>query len=155
MMTFAGRKNWLARISLDERKAEIVKVEEQSLDATGLRSDVIPLYAGGQYWLYRYTKYADVRLVFAPENQIGFFRGDPHNFTHARYDIEFALCRANESGAPAARDRASGASQTPAGRGRGSRRSLSAVRNGRAWSAGRLHGLHSPRVRRKRASRPA
>lgn len=81
---FEGRKNWLARISLDERKAEIVKVEEQSLDATGLRSDVIPLYAGGQYWLYRYTKYAYVRLVLAPENQIAFFGGDPTiSRTHA------------------------------------------------------------------------
>src|SRR5215831_905763 len=63
--------------ALDARKAEIAKIEKESLDSTGLRSDVIALYNGGEYWLYRYKKYTDVRLVFAPEEQIAFYGGDP------------------------------------------------------------------------------
>src|SRR5208282_4657188 len=55
--------------ALKVHKAEIAKIEKESLDATGLRSDVITLYQGGEYWLYRYKKYTDVRLVFAPEEQ--------------------------------------------------------------------------------------
>jgi len=87
--------------AFDARKAEMAKIEKQSLDSTGLRSDVIPLYHGGEYWLYRYKKYTDVRLVFAPENQIAFFGGDPDNFTYPRWDIDFALFRAYENGKPA------------------------------------------------------
>jgi len=87
--------------ALDARKAEIAKIEKESQDATGLRSDVIPLYQGGEYWLYRYKKYTDVRLVFAPEQQTAFFGGDPDNFTYPRYDIDMALFRAYENGKPA------------------------------------------------------
>jgi hypothetical protein len=87
--------------ALDARKAEIAKIEKESLDATGFRSDVIPLYQGGEYWLYRYKKYTDVRLVFAPEQQTAFFGGDPDNFTYPRYDIDMALFRAYENGKPA------------------------------------------------------
>ncbi|HEV3279219.1 MAG TPA: S46 family peptidase [Terriglobia bacterium] len=87
--------------ALDARKAEIAKIEKESLDSTGLRSDVIPLYQGGEYWLYRYKKYTDVRLVFAPEQQTAFFGGDPDNFTYPRYDIDMALFRAYENGKPA------------------------------------------------------
>jgi hypothetical protein len=83
------------------RQAERAKIEKESMDATGLRSDVIALYHGGEYWLYRYKKYTDVRLVFAPENQIAFFGGDPDNFTYPRWDIDFALFRAYENGKPA------------------------------------------------------
>jgi Peptidase S46 len=89
------------KAAYDARKAEIAKIEKESLDATGLRSDVISLYHGGEYWLYRYKKYTDVRLVFAPENQIAFFGGDPDNFTYPRWDIDFALFRAYENGKPA------------------------------------------------------
>lgn len=88
--------------TLDARKAEIAKIEKESLDATGLRSDVIPLYQGGEYWLYRYKKYTDLRLVFAPEQQIAFFGGDPDNFTYPRYDLDFALFRVYENGKPIA-----------------------------------------------------
>jgi hypothetical protein len=87
--------------ALDARKAEIAKIEKESQDATGFRSDVIPLYQGGEYWLYRYKKYTDVRLVFAPEQQTAFFGGDPDNFTYPRYDIDMALFRAYENGKPA------------------------------------------------------
>src|SRR5438034_2198892 len=83
--------------ALEARKAEIAKIEKESLEATGLRSDVIPLYHGGEYWLYRYKKYTDVRLVFAPERQIAFFGGDPDNFTYPRYDLDMALFRVYEN----------------------------------------------------------
>jgi Peptidase S46 len=86
--------------ALEARSAEIAKIEKESLDATGLRSDVIPLYQGGEYWLYRYKKYTDVRLVFAPEQQIAFYGGDPDNFTYPRYDLDMALFRVYENGVP-------------------------------------------------------
>ncbi|MGD1156242.1 MAG: S46 family peptidase [Terriglobia bacterium] len=85
---------------LKARKAEIAKIEKESTEKTGLRSDVITLYQGGEYWLYRYKKYTDIRLVFAPEQQIAFFGGDPDNFTYPRYDIDFALFRVYENGKP-------------------------------------------------------
>jgi hypothetical protein len=84
--------------ALKARKAEIAKIEKESTEKTGLRSDVITLYQGGEYWLYRYKKYTDIRLVFAPEQQIAFFGGDPDNFTYPRYDIDFALFRVYENG---------------------------------------------------------
>jgi hypothetical protein len=86
--------------ALKARKAEIAKIEKESTDKTGLRSDVISLYQGSEYWLYRYKKYTDLRLVFAPEQQIAFFGGDPDNFTYPRYDIDFALFRVYENGQP-------------------------------------------------------
>ena len=86
--------------ALKARRAEIAKIQKESLDATGLRSDVIQLYQGSEYWLYRYKKYTDVRLVFAPSQQIAFFGGDPDNFTYPRYDLDFALFRVYENGKP-------------------------------------------------------
>ncbi|HTV55545.1 MAG TPA: S46 family peptidase [Terriglobia bacterium] len=84
--------------ALQARRAEIAKIEKESLAATGLRSDVIGLYQDSEYWLYRYKKYTDVRLVFAPSEDIAFFGGDPDNFTYPRYDIDFALFRVYENG---------------------------------------------------------
>jgi len=86
----------------DARKAITARLEKESLDATGLRSDVVTLYQGGEYWLYRYKKYTDIRLVFAPEVQAAFYGGDPDNFTYPRYDLDMALFRVYESGAPIA-----------------------------------------------------
>jgi len=82
------------------RKAMIAQIERESQQKTGFRSDVVTLYQGGEYWLYRYKKYTDVRLVFAPEQQIAFFGGDPDNFTYPRYDLDMALFRVYEDGKP-------------------------------------------------------
>ena len=84
------------------RRSAIAAIESASLKSTGLRSDVVTLYQGGEYWLYRYKKYTDVRLVFAPEQQIAFFGGDPDNFTYPRYDLDMALFRVYEDGKPLA-----------------------------------------------------
>ena len=86
--------------ALEARRAEMARIEKDSLDKTGLRSDVVALYAGGEYWLYRYRKYTDVRLVFAPEQQAAFFGGDPDNFTYPRYDLDMAIVRVYEQGRP-------------------------------------------------------
>jgi len=83
-----------------KRKAAIADIERESTEKTGLRSDVVTLYAGGEYWLYRYKKYTDVRLVFAVEQQTAFFGGDPDNFTYPRYDLDMALFRVYENGKP-------------------------------------------------------
>jgi hypothetical protein len=82
------------------RRAAMAEIERDSQQKTGLRSDVVTLYQGGEYWLYRYKKYTDVRLVFAPEQQIAFFGGDPDNFTYPRYDLDMALFRVYENGKP-------------------------------------------------------
>jgi len=82
------------------RNAVIAAIEAESLKATGLRSDVVTLYQGGEYWLYRYKKYTDVRIVFAPEDQAAFYGGDPDNFTYPRYDLDMALFRVYENGKP-------------------------------------------------------
>src|SRR5262252_9633185 len=86
--------------ALDARKAVQAEIQKESLDKTGFRSDVVSLYQGGEYWLYRYKKYTDVRLVFAPEQQMAFFGGDPDNFTFPRYDLDFAILRVYENDKP-------------------------------------------------------
>src|SRR5216117_4527019 len=83
------------------RKSVIAAIEKESKDKTGLRSDVVTLYQGGAYHLYRYKRYDDVRLVFAPEQQIAFYGGDLDNFEYPRYDLDICIFRAYENGLPA------------------------------------------------------
>ncbi|MFM1769666.1 MAG: hypothetical protein RJA22_2195 [Verrucomicrobiota bacterium] len=83
------------------RRKAIAGLEQASLDQTGLRSDVVTLWQGGAYHLYRYKKYTDVRLVFAPEMSIAFFGGDPDNFEFPRHCLDVCFFRAYENGKPA------------------------------------------------------
>jgi hypothetical protein len=86
--------------ALKARQAVIAEIEKESLQKTGLRSNVISLYHGGEYWLYRYKKYTDIRLVMAPERQAAYFGGDSDNFTYPRYDLDVAFFRVYENGKP-------------------------------------------------------
>jgi hypothetical protein len=82
------------------RENAIAQIEKESKEKTGLRSDVVTLYQGGVYSLYRYKRYDDVRLVFAPEQQIAFYGGDPDNFEYPRFDLDICIFRAHENGKP-------------------------------------------------------
>lgn len=92
-------------LSADEaakaRRGVMAEIEKASLDATGLRSDVVTLFGGAKYHLYRYRKYTDVRLVWAPEAAIAFFGGDADNFEYPRYCLDVTLFRVYEDGKPA------------------------------------------------------
>lgn len=84
------------------RRRVMAQIEKESLDQTGLRSDVVTLYQGGAYHLYRYKKYTDVRLVMAPEAAIAHFGGDTDNFEFPRFCLDVAFFRVYENGAPIA-----------------------------------------------------
>src|ERR1700760_3705674 len=86
--------------ALKAREAEIAAITKESKDKTGLRSDIVSFYSGGEYWLYQYKVFTDVRLVFAPEQQAAFYGGDPDNFTYPRYDLDMAIFRVYENGKP-------------------------------------------------------
>ena len=87
--------------SFKQRRAVMAEIEKESKDKTGLRSDVVTLYQGGRYHLYRFKRYTDVRVVFAPEQQIAFYGGDPDNFEYPRFDLDICFFRAYENGKPA------------------------------------------------------
>ncbi len=88
--------------ALDARKAVTARISKEAKEKTGLRSDVVSLYQGNEYWLYCYKKYTDVRLVMAPEMRIAFFGGDADNFTFPRHDIDMTFFRVYEDGKPVA-----------------------------------------------------
>jgi hypothetical protein len=83
------------------RRAVMAEIEKESLDKTKQRSDVVTLYQGGLYHLYRYKKYTDVRLVFAPEANIANFGGDVDNFEFPRHCLDVCFFRVYEDGKPA------------------------------------------------------
>jgi Peptidase S46 len=83
------------------QRAAMSQVEKDCSTSTGLRCDVVVFYSGQVYNLYKYKKYTDVRLVFAPEFGIAFFGGDPDNFTYPRYDLDITFFRVYENGKPA------------------------------------------------------
>jgi hypothetical protein len=82
------------------RRNESVRVAAESEKATGLVSNVMIFYHGARYGLYRYKRYRDVRLVFAPESDIATFGGETDNFTYPRYGFDMALFRIYENDQP-------------------------------------------------------
>jgi hypothetical protein len=83
------------------RKAETSRIEKEcSSGGASVRCDVVALYGGGVYSLYKYRRYQDVRLVMAPETSIAAFGGDPDNFNFPRYDLDMTFFRIYENGRP-------------------------------------------------------
>lgn len=87
--------------SATKRSTEIATIEKDCTTATAMVCNVISLYSGGEYWLYRNKRYTDIRLVMAPEEQAAFFGGDYDNFTYPRHALDFTFLRAYENGQPA------------------------------------------------------
>jgi hypothetical protein len=85
----------------EAQQAEISRIEKTCRTDGKTRCDVVSLYRGGRFDLYRYRRYQDVRLVFAPEFAVAFFGGDPDNFTFPRYNLDVGFLRAYEDGRPA------------------------------------------------------
>ena len=88
--------------TLAVRRAAIAAIEKGAQGTSGLEAEVVTLFQGGQYHLYLYKKFTDVRLVFAPEFDAAFYGGDPDNFTFPRYCLDMTLWRVYENGKPLA-----------------------------------------------------
>jgi hypothetical protein len=82
------------------QEVEIEKIKNEMQEKSGLTCEHVNLYQGGEHWIYSYKKHTDVRLVFAPEQQIAFFGGDPDNFTFPRHNLDFSIFRVYENGQP-------------------------------------------------------
>jgi Peptidase S46 len=97
----AVKKDMTAEQAFSARRGEIAKIQAEATKSKDERGDVVTLFQGGQYHLYKYKRYTDVRLVFAPEQQIAFYGGDPGNFAYPRFDLDMCFFRAYEDGKPA------------------------------------------------------
>ena len=97
----ATAKPGMSDADAGKAQREEMSAIEKECSVNGLRCDVVTLYSGALYHLYKYKKYDDVRLVFAPEFDIAFFGGDPDNFEYPRYDLDISFFRAYENGEPA------------------------------------------------------
>ena len=84
-----------------QRRAVIAEIESEQTDRTGDRCDVVTLFGGATYHLYRYRRFTDVRLVWAPETAAAFFGGDADNFEYPRYCLDATIMRVYEDGVPA------------------------------------------------------
>ncbi len=83
-----------------QQREKMSAIEKECAEKSGLRCDVVTLYGGGMYNLYKYKKYTDVRVVFAPEAQMAFFGGDQDNFEYPRYDLDITYFRIYEHDKP-------------------------------------------------------
>ncbi|HTS87986.1 MAG TPA: S46 family peptidase [Gemmatimonadales bacterium] len=98
----AARPGADAKTAAAQREKAIKAIQDDCTQgASDAACQVITMYRGGQYKLYRFHRYTDVRLVFAPEDQTAFFGGDPDNFTYPRYDLDVSFVRAYVDGKPA------------------------------------------------------
>lgn len=85
----------------DQLKASMSEIEKECSGTNeSIRCDVVTLYHGGKYNLYKYQRYQDVRLAFAPELGIAFFGGDPDNFNFPRYNLDVSFLRVYDQGKP-------------------------------------------------------
>ncbi|OGU56431.1 MAG: hypothetical protein A2X64_03200 [Ignavibacteria bacterium GWF2_33_9] len=94
-------QNATAQKAAEIRKEEIRKIEKEYFDKNKLKTDVVKFYNGGEYWVYQYKQYFDIRLVFAPEQKIAYFGGDNDNFTYPRHDLDICFFRVYENDKPA------------------------------------------------------
>ncbi|MDR2643997.1 MAG: S46 family peptidase [Planctomycetaceae bacterium] len=83
------------------RREAISKIEQEEANKSNLHCEVVTLFQGGKYHLYRYKKYTDIRLVWAPEQDIAAFGGDPDNYEYPRYCVDCSFFRAYENDKPA------------------------------------------------------
>jgi len=97
----AAAKPGMSSAETGKVQREVMAGLEKDCSVNGLRCDVVTLYSGALYHLYKYKTYSDIRLVMAPEFEIAFFGGDPDNFEYPRYDLDISFLRAYENDKPA------------------------------------------------------